>query len=117
MPGILVAEDNRALRESVRLILEQRGFDVTACSLAGEALEACREQQVDLAVVDVSLPDQSGFDLVRQMREDGFLGPVIICSGLPQLAEAIAGCGAEQFLGKPYLAEELIEMIQRLLLP
>lgn len=115
MTAVLIVEDSQPLRESLRLILERHGFEVTLASLAADARQAVRQHHYDVAVIDVSLPDMSGLDLVKELRQSDVDCPVVVCSGLPQAEGVLAASGAERFLMKPFVVDELVDLIELLL--
>src|SRR5688500_9277009 len=65
---ILIVEDSLDTRESIRILLKQRGAEVTAVSTAAEALEAAAQGAADVMLTDIALPDADGFDLLRRLR-------------------------------------------------
>lgn len=67
---ILVVDDNVATRYAVRRVLEHHGFHVEEAGTGGEGLARLAEHDFGALVLDVNLPDMSGFDVVRQLRED-----------------------------------------------
>src|SRR5580658_827624 len=98
---ILVLDDEPNIGASLRLILEREGYSVTLARSIAEAKPAA--ERADLLLLDVRLPDGSGIDFLRQLREREFLAPAIMISGHGTIAEAIEAtrAGAFDFLEKP----------------
>jgi Response regulator containing a CheY-like receiver domain and an HD-GYP domain len=67
---LLIVDDNAATRYALRRRLDVHGYKVLEAGTGGEGLALIREQQVDALILDVNLPDMSGFDIVRLLRED-----------------------------------------------
>src|ERR1700685_3578402 len=98
---ILVLDDEPNIGASLRLILEREGYAVTLARSIAEAKPAA--ERADLLLLDVRLPDGSGIDFLRQLREREFLAPAIMISGHGTIAEAVEAtrAGAFDFLEKP----------------
>ena len=98
---ILVLDDEPNIGASLRLILEREGYSVALARSIAEARPAA--ERADLLLLDVRLPDGSGIDFLRQLREREFLAPAIMISGHGTIAEAVEAtrAGAFDFLEKP----------------
>src|ERR1700685_528909 len=98
---ILVLDDEPNIGASLRLILEREGYAVTLARSIAEAKPAA--ERADLLLLDVRLPDGSGIDFLRQLREREFMAPAIMVSGHGTIAEAVEAtrAGAFDFLEKP----------------
>src|SRR5580704_17682372 len=98
---ILVLDDEPNIGASLRLILEREGYSVALARSIAEARPAA--ERADLLLLDVRLPDGSGIDFLRQLREPEFLAPAIMISGHGTIAEAVEAtrAGAFDFLEKP----------------
>lgn len=110
----IVAEDNRALRDALQTLLPMKNISPTFCIDGDELFKQVREHldDFDVAIVDVTLPDACGFDIVAQLRKLGFDRPVILCSGSAENKQRVEESGGNHFLMKPYSPEELIDVIQ-----
>ena len=113
----LIIEDDRETADFVTEGLKAKGF---ACETAGRGqlgLEKIDNERFDVAVVDIKLPDISGFELIRLIRERSILTPIIVLSSMNTPADKIAGlnCGADDYLGKPFARDELLARIFALL--
>ncbi len=115
MTRVLLVEDERAIAESLEFALRRDGFEVThapTLAAAAAALSAC-----DLVVLDLMLPDGSGFDLLAQLRGDGRRIPVIILSSRDEEADRVAGLegGADDYVIKPFSPREVVARIRAVL--
>jgi DNA-binding response OmpR family regulator len=118
---ILVIEDNEAVGRTVQRMLHLTGHDVVLARDCATGLHLWRAREVDLAVVDVGLPDQSGLGAIMEMRALQHALPIIIISGRCQLEllEMIRDAGLTgniRILSKPFGGEELVDAVEALLL-
>jgi DNA-binding NarL/FixJ family response regulator len=118
--GILVVDDDAALRELVRVTLESGGFSpVTEAATGDEALAVIRRARLLLTILDVLLPGVSGYELCRQIRELHGPEPVVIfLSGArTEPFDRVAGldAGGDDFLLKPFAPEELLGRVRAVL--
>ena len=115
-PPILIAEDSMTQAHQLQHILEQHRYRVTTASNGRLALEAARHERPSLIISDVVMPEMTGYDLCRHIRRDASLGdiPVILVTTLSDPQDVIRGleCGADNFILKPYDAEQLLRRIQ-----
>ncbi len=117
-PHLLLVEDDEELSTSLELYLESEGYEVTLVENGSDAEdEATRLPGYDLIVLDVKLPDQNGFEVLRQAREEGVHTPVLMLTGLGDHEEKMRGfqVGADDYLTKPFETEELLARIDALL--
>jgi putative two-component system response regulator len=109
---ILVVEDNQANRELlVELLSDEVGFRVVEAANAREGFDAFSSQSVDLVLLDIMLPDESGFNLCRRMKSvSRVFVPIVLVTALNDVADKVQGleAGADDFLTKPILKEELL---------
>jgi DNA-binding response OmpR family regulator len=119
MAYILIVEDSPTQAERLRLILEAEGFDVEGATTAEEALALAERKKYDLVISDVVMPGQSGYELCRKIKQLPISRrtPVILLTTLDNPMAIIEGLdsGADNFLTKPYQAEELLHRIHKLL--
>ena len=104
MQHILIVEDDRTIAESISFILEQDSFCCEWFDNGTEALDYLDNNPVDLMLLDVGLPDMSGFDVLRKVRDESDL-PVVIISARDDESDqvlALEGLGANGYLTKPF---------------
>ena len=119
MARILVADDDVDIRELVEFKLSTLGHDVVAVADGAAAIEACRVERPDLAVLDVMMPGVSGLDAIRAIRADAALAdlPVILLTARAQESDVETGfdSGADDYITKPFSPRELASRVQALL--
>ncbi len=115
---ILVVDDEPDIRELIRDILVDEGFEVSVADCAKQANEARRSRRPDLVLLDIWMPDLDGISLLKQWNEEGELSfPVIMISGHGNIETAVEATrlGAYDFLEKPLSMAKLLLTIQRAL--
>ena len=112
---VLLVDDDTAVRNALRRVLERRGYRVFACGSGSEALEHLAAGGYDAMVSDVRMPGMSGLKLLRAVREHDLDLPVILVTGNPDLASATEAVeyGAFQYLIKPVESDRLDEAVDR----
>lgn len=114
---ILVVEDQTKMANFVKRGLNEVGYavDLAETGQAAEMLTA--ENEYDLIILDVMLPDQNGLDTARHMRTDGYGGPILMLTALSTTKDKIHGldAGADDYLTKPYEFDELLARVRALL--
>ncbi len=110
---ILVVDDEKEIADLVTLYLEGEGFTVFCHYQAADALACIREEKLDLAILDVMLPDMSGFVLCRKIREH-YQYPVIMLTAKGEEMDKITGLtlGADDYITKPFLPLELVARVK-----
>lgn len=114
---ILLADDDRAIRESVTRALELEGYNVTAVTNGVDALDAAALQAPDAFVLDVMMPTLDGLAVCRQLRTRGDHSPILILTARTEVSDRVSGldAGADDYLPKPFSLEELLARIRALL--
>ncbi len=115
-PCILMVEDEQdVLKINVR-ILQRRGYDVLTAATCKEALALLSDREPDLLILDIMLPDGSGFDICQQFRRSSD-HPVIFLTGKNQVSDKTNGLekGGDYYITKPYDPDELLAIAGRLL--
>ncbi len=110
---ILVVDDEREITDLVGIYLQNDGYEVVKCYNGRDALQYLRCHEVDLAVLDIMLPDVDGFTLCSKIRESHFF-PVIMLTAKIEEADKIKGIllGADDYITKPFLPMELMARIK-----
>ncbi len=113
---ILLVEDEAPLRETLAARLKRDGFAVDAAQDGEEALYLGREVPFDLAIIDLGLPEMSGMELIKALREHGQRYPVLILTARGGWQDKVEGLkqGADDYLVKPFHVEELLARINAL---
>ncbi|MDB5033947.1 MAG: domain S-box [Chlorobi bacterium] len=113
---ILIVDDHKDTNMVMRLLLERRGYDVLAAGTMNEALEIASNNQFDLLVSDIGLPDGSGLELIRLLRERGPVKAVALSGfGMEGDVQKSLEAGFSEHLTKPVTFQKLQEIIDRLL--
>lgn len=115
-PKILLVEDETDFRETLAEVLEIQGYTVIALQDMAAFDQQLQPNQFDLAILDRTLPDGDGIDLLKRIRQHSAV-PVILLTGLSQLSEKLRGmeADADHYLVKPVDLLELLSIIRRLL--
>ncbi|GGH15830.1 response regulator transcription factor [Silvibacterium dinghuense] len=114
---LLVVEDDSTIREFLVRALAEGGFRVDACSEGRDAERLALEGVHDAMVVDLTLPDMDGLDLIGRLRSQGVSAPVLILSARRSVDERILGLerGGDDYLTKPFAVAEVLARLRALL--
>jgi two-component system response regulator MprA len=115
---ILVVDDERAVRESLRRALELEGYEIELAEDGRQALDLlAREDQPDAVVLDVLMPGVDGLEVCRTLRRQGSRLPVLMLTARTQVEDRVEGldAGADDYLTKPFALEELLARVRALL--
>jgi len=115
---ILVVDDERAVRESLRRALELEGYEIELAADGREALERLEaEAQPDAVILDVLMPGVDGLEVCRRLRRSGSRLPVLMLTARDAVENRVAGldAGADDYVTKPFALEELLARIRALL--
>jgi two-component system, cell cycle response regulator CtrA len=113
---VLLIEDDRATAQSIELMLKSESFNVYTTDLGEEGIDLGKIYDYDIILLDLNLPDVSGFDVLRKLRVSKVKSPVLILSGLAAIEDKIKGLGygADDYMTKPFHKDELVARIYAL---
>jgi two-component system response regulator MprA len=114
---VLVADDDRAIRESLARALELEGYEAVPAVDGVESLTRIRQESFDALVLDVMMPGVDGLAVCRVLRADGDRTPVLMLTARQETADRVAGldAGADDYLPKPFELDELLARLRALL--
>lgn len=114
---ILVVEDQPKMSNFLKHGLQEVGYAVDIAETGSAAESYLAQGEYDLVILDVMLPDQSGFDTARHIRRDSYHGPILMLTALSTTKDKVHGldAGADDYLTKPYSIEELLARVRALL--
>ncbi|MFM7761457.1 MAG: response regulator [Acidimicrobiaceae bacterium] len=113
MQTLLFVEDDRDIRAALRLALEDEGYKVLESPDGQSGLKTFASENVDLVLLDLRLPDMSGFDVCRELRSKSLV-PIIMVTAQTDTHDLVAGleAGADDYVTKPVIAKELAARIR-----
>jgi DNA-binding response OmpR family regulator len=114
---ILVAEDDPHIRAGLVDALESEGYEAVAARDGGEALRLFGQRRFDLALLDVMMPEKSGYDVCREIRRAGHALPVIMVTAKGEEIDKVVGLelGADDYITKPFGVRELLARVAAVL--
>ncbi|HEX2861610.1 MAG TPA: response regulator transcription factor [Lacunisphaera sp.] len=114
---ILIAEDDANIRLGLVATLESEGYAVTAASDGAQALKVFPQDKFDLVILDVMMPQQSGYDVCRTLRSGGSQVPVLMLTAKGEEVDKVVGLklGADDYVLKPFGVHELLARVEALL--
>ncbi len=114
---LLVVDDDRAVRESLRRALTLEGYDVELAEDGADGLARIAGVGPDAVVLDVAMPTVDGIEMCRRLRNDGSTVPVLMLTARESVTDRVAGldAGADDYLVKPFALEELLARLRALL--
>lgn len=117
MTKILVVDDEAAMRQGLVDNLQFEGYEVDEASNGRLALDAIRSKQYSLIVLDVMMPEVSGFDVCKQLRQAGNMVPIILLTAKGEEIDRVLGLefGADDYISKPFSLRELLARIKAIL--
>ena len=112
---ILVIDDDAAVTDLLSLLLKSQGFDVTSTNSSTDGLNLIRDEQPDMVVLDLMMPEIDGWEICRSVRSFSQV-PIIILSALndPSMIASVLDAGADDYLTKPTPSRVLVAHINRL---
>lgn len=112
--NILVLDDEAEIADLVELFLKNEGYNVYKFYSSSEAIKCINSTPLDLALLDVMLPDTDGFTILRKIREEGFRFPVIMLTAKVEDNDKIIGLslGADDYITKPFNPLEMVSRVK-----
>lgn len=112
--NILVLDDEAEIADLVELFLKNEGYNVYKFYSSSEAIKCINSTPLDLALLDVMLPDTDGFTILRKIREEGFRFPVIMLTAKVEDNDKIIGLslGADDYITKPFNPLEVVARVK-----
>ncbi|MBI3743301.1 MAG: response regulator transcription factor [Chloroflexi bacterium] len=116
MPSLLIIEDERGIRDSLREGLSYQGYEVQGAATGNAGLTAARDKKPDLVILDLMLPDIDGLEVCRRLRGMGDMA-ILMLTARDGLADRVKGldAGADDYLVKPFAFDELLARVRAVL--
>ena len=113
---VLLIEDDSAVAQSIELMLKSESFNIYTTDLGEEGIDLGKIYDYDIILLDLNLPDMSGFEVLRGLRVSKVAAPILILSGLAGIEDKVRGLGfgADDYMTKPFHKDELIARIHAL---
>jgi two-component system cell cycle response regulator CtrA len=110
---VLLIEDDSSIAQSIELMLKSESFNVYTTDLGEEGVDLGRLYEYDIILLDLNLPDMSGFEVLRSLRVSKVRTPILILSGLASVEHKVKGLGfgADDYMTKPFHKTELIARV------
>src|SRR5438477_10074960 len=110
---VLLIEDDSATAQSIELMLKSESFNVYTTDLGEEGVDLGKLYDYDIILLDLNLPDMSGYDVLKQLRVSKIKTPILILSGLAGIEDKVKGLGvgADDYMTKPFHKDELVARI------
>src|SRR6202167_5816758 len=110
---VLLIEDDSATAQSIELMLKSENFNVYTTDLGEEGIDLGKLYDYDIILLDINLPDMSGYEVLRTLRVAKVKTPILILSGLAGIEDKVKGLGfgADDYLTKPFHKDEVVGRI------
>jgi two-component system, cell cycle response regulator CtrA len=110
---VLLIEDDSATAQSIELMLKLSGFNIYTTDLGDEGIDLGKVYDHDIILLDLKLPDMSGYEVLRRLRVSKVETPILILSGLAGMEDKVKalGFGADDYMTKPFHKDELVARI------
>lgn len=114
---LLLIEDDKLLGESIMTSLSRHGFTVDWLERGSGVVEALRMEMFTAIILDLTLPDMDGLEVLKRLRDAHFTQPVLILTARDDINDRVKGLdgGADDYLGKPFALEELLARLRVLI--
>jgi two-component system cell cycle response regulator CtrA len=115
--GFLLIEDDTTLANGIALLLRSEGFSVYTTNFGEEGIDLGKLCDYELILLDLDLPDMSGYEVLRELRRSNIQTPILIISGLADVQNRVQGLafGADDYLTKPVHKDELVARVRAVL--
>ncbi|MBO1900646.1 response regulator transcription factor [Leucobacter weissii] len=116
-PRILIVDDEPSIRELLSTSLRFAGFGVRAVSNGAQTISAVLEEEPDLIILDVMLPDMNGFSVTKRLRSAGYTAPILFLTAKDDVEDKVQGLtvGGDDYVTKPFSLDEIIARIKAIL--
>src|SRR6266478_7644874 len=110
---VLLIEDDSGTARSIELMLKSAGFNIYMSALGEEGIDLGKVYDYDIILLDLNLPDISGFEVLRALRVSKVKTPILILSGRAGIEDKVRGLGygADDYMTKPFHKDELVARI------
>ena len=110
---VLLIEDDRTIAQSIELMLKSKSFNVYTTDLGEEGVDLGKLYDYDIILLDLNLPDMSGYEVLRSLRVSKVKTPILILTGLGGIEDKVRGLGfgADDYMTKPFHKDELVARI------
>jgi two-component system cell cycle response regulator CtrA len=111
---VLLIEDDGATAQSIELMLKSESFNIYTTDLGEEGIDLGKLYDYDIILLDLNLPDMSGFEVLRKLRVSKVATPILVLSGLAGIEDKVRGLGfgADDYMTKPFHKNELVARIR-----
>jgi two-component system cell cycle response regulator CtrA len=110
---VLLIEDDASIAASIELMLKSESFNTYTTDLGEEGIDLGKLYDYDIILLDLTLPDMSGYEVLRNLRVAKVKTPILILSGMASIEDKVKGLGfgADDYLTKPFHKDELVARI------
>lgn len=117
MKSALIVDDTKNIRNMLITCLELKNFNVTEASNGFQAIEIVKKMPFDIAFIDIKMPELSGTEVLRQIREMGINFPIVMMTAFPTIKNAVdcTKLGAVAYLQKPFSADKIGSVVDSLM--
>ena len=118
MAKILYVEDNKDTAEAVKIILDNAGYETKTAPCGKEGLKIIEKEKFDLILLDIMLPDMSGWDIFATLSKKGIKSKFAFLSAIPvssERMEELKRAGISDYITKPFSKTDLIEKVKKML--
>jgi len=114
---VLLIEDDSAIAQSIELMLKSERFNVYVTDLGEDGIDLGKIYDYDIILLDLNLPDMSGYEVLRTLRVSKVKTPILILSGLGNIEDKVRGLGygADDYMTKPFHKDELVARINAII--